>query len=337
MNKETMQAIIRLGQNENPLGPSPKVIRAIQENLDKVHLYPEPHSHSLKALLAEKLGLQPENVFVSSGLVEALDILISNMVGVKENMIIGDITFVAYKLLAKVKKVNVRFSKMPGYRIDVDDLLSLCDENTKLIIIANPNNPTGTMISEDELVKLLDHVPPTTYVVADEAYWEYVSDPQFPNSLALQKKYRNLIVMRTFSKIYGLAGLRVGYTLAAPEIINQFDLFQGPFTVNQVASAAVKAAVEDPEYIETCAQLNVQNRRFLAEELSRLNLQIVPSQSNFIYLPFDTQPERDQVHDRLEARGILTRKMELFGDDKALRITVGTAGHIEKIIKALEG
>jgi len=135
MNNQSIEDIIRLAQNENPLGPSPKVTEAIQENIDKVRLYPEPHSSTLKSLLAKELGVDSENVFVSAGLVEALDILIRDMVQPSENMVIGEITFVAYKLMAKVNKVDIRFSKMPDYRIDVDEILKLCDDNTRLITV----------------------------------------------------------------------------------------------------------------------------------------------------------------------------------------------------------
>ena len=173
MNNGTLNNIVKLSQNENPLGPSPKALEAMLEFAFTANRYPEPHSHTLKKKLAERLNIEQENVFVSAGLVEALDIMIRNFVGKGNNMIVGEITFVAYRFLAEVFNVETRFSKLKNYRMDIDDILSHYDENTKLIIIANPNNPTGTTINEEELTQLLEQVSSDTYVVVDEAYQEY--------------------------------------------------------------------------------------------------------------------------------------------------------------------
>jgi histidinol-phosphate aminotransferase len=332
MDKKTADDIIKLSQNENPLGPSPKAMEAVRKSCINIYRYPEPHSHTLRGKIADKIGREVSNVFVSAGMVEAIDIAIRNFVPKGCNMITGEITFVAYKLLANVFNIEARYAKLNNYRIDIDEVISLYDEKTRLIIVANPNNPTGTIISETELVKLLDHVSPETIVVADEAYHEYVKSPDFPNSLALQSKYPNLVVMRTFSKIYGLAGLRVGYTVASEEIIKQFDLFQAPFTVNHMAAEAVIAALEDSEFVEESIEANTNGRRFLAKELTKLGFHVVPSESNFLFLHFKNKEHRDQVYDSLFSKNVLVRKTDLFGDDCAFRVTVGKPGNIQKII-----
>jgi len=323
MDFNEIKNIIKLSQNENLLGPSPKACKAILENSIKMFQYPEPHSATLQSKIASKYQVEAKNVFVCAGLTEALDILIRNFIDKSENIIIPKLSFVAYKLLAKVFGIEVRFSEMEDYKIDVNSILNQYNNNTKAILIASPNNPTGTVFSETDLLKLLDHISPNTYLVLDEAYGEYATRESYPNALAIQKKYPNLIVMRTFSKIYGLAGLRVGYAIANSEIIEKFEYFQAPFTVNQMASVAAMAAIDDEDYVAESSFINKKERDILFSELTKLGYNIVPSESNFLFLHFHTQNERDRISDSLNSKGVIVRNMDAFGDEKALRISVG--------------
>jgi len=336
MVEPKLKTILKLSQNENPLGPSPRVLEAMSEASEYMQRYPEPHSHSLKKKLADSLNLDPEHVLVSAGLVESLDIVIRNFVKEGENMIIGEVAFVAYRLLSEVYNVETRFSRLTDYRMDVDDMFRLCDENTKLIIIANPNNPTGSTINETDLTRLLERVPSNIYVVLDEAYCEYVKQDDFPDTLKLLKRYPNLIVMRTFSKIYGLAGLRVGYSIASKEIIELMQHYQAPFTVNHFASAAAMAALDDQGYIDMCSKLNNENRLQLAQELTSIGIQVTPSQSNFLFLTFPNQQERDRVFSCLGENWIRARKTDLFGANHSFRLTIGKANDNARIISALK-
>ncbi len=324
---------IKLSQNENPLGPSPKALAAIRDFSSEAHRYPEPHSGSLKNKLAEKLNLQPNNIFVSAGLVESLDILIRNFIANSENMIIPELSFVAYKLLANVFGVNLRLAPMKNYEIDIDTIISLCDHHTKVIILASPNNPTGTVVSEADLIKLLQSVPSSTYVVLDEAYVEYLSPMEQVPAIQLQEQYENLIVMRTFSKIYGLAGLRVGYTIAHPGIIEKFDYFQPPFTVNKLASLAALAAIDDDQYVLESSQANREEREIMYRELKEMGYQVVSSKSNFLLVHFNTKEERDKVYDSLTGHNILIRKTDPFGDQCAFRITIGNKINNKKVLE----
>jgi len=253
-----------------------------------------------------------------------------------ENMVIGEVAFVAYRLLSEVYHVETRFSLLKDYRMDVDDMLRLCDDHTKLIIIANPNNPTGSTINEKELIRLLEGVPSKTYVVLDEAYCEYVKQDDFPDTLKLLKRYPNLIVMRTFSKIYGLAGLRVGYSIASKEIIELMQHYQAPFTVNHFASAAAMTALDDQSYIEKCSKLNNESRLQLANELTNIGIHVTPSQSNFLFLTFPSREERDRVFSFLGESRILARKTDLFGADHSFRITIGEVYDNTRIISTLK-
>lgn len=336
MKKAQLQEFIKLSQNENPLGPSPNVLAAIREASNDAHRYPEPHSRSLSAKLADSLSVDPGNVFVSAGLVESLDIVIRNFVGDGGNMIIGEITFVAYRLISEVYGVATRFSTLKDYRMDIDNILSCYDENTKLIIIANPNNPTGTTISEYELIRLMDQVSSETYVVIDEAYREYVTQQDYPASLKLQIRYPNLIVMRTFSKIYGLAGLRVGYSIASKEIVERLVHYQAPFTVNCLASVAATAALDDQVYIDKCSELNNESRILLTKELTNLGLRVTPSQGNFLFLTFPSVEERDRIYDLLGRLRIQVRKTDMFGADHSFRLTIGESADNARIISEMK-
>jgi len=335
MEIKKIQHIIKLSQNENPYGPSPLAMKAVMDSCADMSCYPEPHSRSLKLMIAEKLDRKIENVFVSAGLVESLDILIRNFIGDHENLVIPELSFVAYKLLADVFRKEVRLSKMDDFHVDVDDLLSLCDKKTKVIIIANPNNPTGTVISEADLLKILKTVSSNTLVVMDEAYIEYNNSDDFPDSLSIQLQYPNLIIMRTFSKIYGLAGLRVGYTIATKELVEQLDFYQAPFTVNQMASIAARHALNDDKFVEKSASSNRICRKKLFNKFTELGYNVVPSQSNFLFVHFDSVRERDTVYDLLENRNVLIRKMDGFGEKKAFRITIGTPEMNQSVMQCL--
>lgn len=297
--------------------------------------YPEPHAASLKEEFADHFGTLPENIFISAGLVESLDILIRNFIAKDENLIIPTITFVAYKLLAKVFDVETRYTKMNNYQIDIDSILENCDEKTKLIIIANPNNPTGTIISETEVIRLMENVPKSTYVIMDEAYSEYVNRADFPNTMQLLERYPNLIRLKTFSKIFGLAGLRIGFAVAHEDIIKKLEYFQAPFTVNQIASIAASAAIKDKKFLKRSAESNLEVRNRIEKELEKLGYNFVPSQSNFIYIYFKTQEERDKIFDVFIKNNILVRKTDLFGDEKAFRITFPKPEYCQRVIDVL--
>jgi len=330
--KKLTEEIIKLSQNENPFGPSPMALKAVKEQCENMNRYPEPHAHTLKNVFGDHFGLISENIFVCAGLVESLDIMIRNFIGEGENLVIPAITFVAYKLLAKVFNVETRFSEMKNYHIDIDSIIEKSDENTKLIIIANPNNPTGTIVTESDLIRLMETLPSSTYVVADEAYCEYVNRVDFPDTKGLLQRYPNLILLRTFSKIYGLAGLRVGFALAHEDVIEKLEYYQAPFTVSQMATVAAAAAIKDQIFLDNSFNNNLEARNMLTRELRALGYKVVPSESNFIYIHFESQQERDSVFDHFTENNVMLRKTDPFGDEKAFRITVPKLENCQKII-----
>lgn len=326
---------INLSQNENPLGPSPKSVQAILNNYVLMSQYPDAHSFSVKNELAQKLNTNIDNIFVSAGLIEALDILIRNFVAKDENIIVGQYSFAAYRQLAHVFNIETRFSEMKEYRMDIESILNQYDKKSRIIIIDNPNNPTGSIITQKELIFLLNSISKDTFVIIDEAYYEFVLNKEYPNSLKIQMDYPNLIVMRSFSKIYGLAGLRVGYTIASKEIIAKMEHFQAPFTVNHLASIACIAALSDDEFVKKSRLYNNEGRFFLHNAFTSLGYKIVQSESNFLFIYFNTKEERDSIFNSFEKQNIMVRKTDYFGAENAFRITVGTPELNAEIIECI--
>ncbi|MBI2280305.1 MAG: histidinol-phosphate transaminase [Bacteroidetes bacterium] len=329
------EKFIRLAQNENPYGTSPKAISAIQENLNLVSIYPDVKQHELRQLLADKSNVDVSNIVVGAGSVSIIETMIKTFVSKDEHIVIPKISFTAYKVLAEIYGVDFRIAEMNNYRTDLSIIGKLCDEKTKLVFLANPNNPTGTTFTHNELKHFLDQLNPTTLAVIDEAYFEYVNDPSFPDSLSLLNKYPNVIILRSFSKIYGLAGLRIGYGIAHQNIVNKIENQRTPFTINILATVAAMASLNDIDFITYSIENNEKQRNYLYSNLKNLGFNVLPSQANFLYLYFYTKLERDVIYDQLIDAGLQTRKMEPFGDEKALRISIGDENANLKIIACL--
>ena len=315
--------LIRLAQNENPYGVSPKAIVAIQESLSLVSKYPDVKQLELRQLLAKKANVAIENIVVGAGSVSIIETMIKTFVKKDEHIVFPRISFTAYKVLAEIYGINFRIAEMNNYRTDLSIISKSCDEKTKLVFLANPNNPTGTIFHHNELKQFIEQINPNTIVVIDEAYIEYVTDPSFPNSLELLSKHPNVIILRSFSKIYGLAGLRIGYGIAHQDIINRIENQRTPFTINVLASVAAFAAFKDEEFINFSSNNNEKQRLYLYTSLKKLGFNVLESQANFLYIYFNNKLERDIIYDQLIDAGLQTRKMEPFGDEKALRISIG--------------
>lgn len=317
----------KLSQNENPYGASPLVVSAMSSFNQYVHRYPEPHGAELKKIFGNFHHLTADSVLVTAGLVEAIDILVRNFLHGSQNMVVSEFSFVAYRLVANIHHKNIRFGKANGFSLSVAGLLNACDDNTRFLFIDNPNNPTGSYLSHAELELILDSVPKNTMVVLDESYCEYATESDYPDSMLLIKKYPNMIVLRSFSKIHGLAGLRIGYVLARPEFITELDYYQPPFTVNQMAAQAAPVAIHDTDYIVKCKALNHQEREKMVRGLKDAGFQVLPSQSNFLFVYFNSKEERDAYYDILIQHEILTGKMDAFGADFAFRVSIGLPEH----------
>lgn len=327
---------IRLAQNENPYGASPRVIETITKNINCTSLYPDIFLFELKDKLAQLCRVAPANITIAPGSCALIDQLIFRMVGKDENIVIPKITFIAYKLCAGIHQVECRQADMVNFHISLDNILSLCDNKTRLIFLSNPNNPTGTIFSHDEIVRFIEKVPENTYIVLDEAYNEYVTDKNFPDSFSLFKQHKNIIILRSFSKIYGLAGLRIGYGIASESISEDLEKTRIPFSVSTIANMAALVALEDEGHVRACVEKNTAGRVLLIKGISELGYNVVPSQSNFIFIYFETKADRDSMHDKLLENKIIVRKMESFGDSRSLRISIGRENDNNKLIECLK-
>jgi histidinol-phosphate aminotransferase len=327
--------VVKLASNENPLGPSPKALAAAREACGNVHLYPDGAAFFLKRALARKHDVSPDEIMIGNGSCELLTLLVRTFVLEDEEVVTSAQSFVIYALAAKShgrRLVEVPMRPELGY--DLPAIRERVTRKTKLVFLANPDNPTGTYLPRDQVVSLLDSVSPETLVVLDEAYFEFASADDYPNGLELRKRYPNLVTLRTFSKIYGLAGLRVGYGVARPEVVAMLDRIRDPFNVNLVAQVAAIAALGDEEHVRRSRALVESERPFVIQGLEALGARITPSQANFVLADFPGKPGRE-LFEALLREGVVVRPMGGYGFPTAQRITFGLRPENEKLLTAL--
>lgn len=323
--------LISLSQNENPYGCSPLVLKAISDNYHLINRYPERYPWALKNKLAEKYNIIPQKVTASAGLVAMIELIIKSFTKYDEEIVTTEKTFQAYSILSKINRRKCRIANLTDLSVDIDNLLSLCNDKTGVLFIANPNNPTGTIITHNDLLRLLKTIDPRIFVVVDEAYAEYVTDDKYPDSFLLQQSFPNLIILRTFSKIYGLAGLRIGYAIANEDTIAAIEHYKAPFSLNLLGSIAAHAALDDDEFIKKCITINTEGRNFIYEALSNCEFHTEPSNANFIYIEFNGKKEKEKIYNGLLKENILVRNLEEFNFSHSLRISIGTE-EINKIL-----
>ncbi|WP_432696347.1 histidinol-phosphate transaminase [Marinobacterium sp. YM272] len=327
--------IVSLASNENPLGPSPAALQAATAALSGMTRYPDAAGFRLKAALRERFGLASERLTLGNGSNELISLAARVFVRPGEQIIYSEYSFIAYALAARFVDAEpvVVPAKDAGH--DLDAMAAAIGEKTRLIFLANPNNPTGTWFTREQLVRFMDAVPPQVLVVLDEAYTEYV-DPSagLPDGLSLIDDYANLIVLRTFSKAYGLAGLRVGFAVADPAVTDLMNRVRDPFNVNSAALAAAEAALFDSEHLQKTLEVNRKGVAQLSEGFSQLGLGYLPTQGNFLLL--DLKRPAQPVFDALLREGVIPRPLAPYGLNDHLRVTVGLAEENRRLLVALE-
>jgi len=325
--------VLKLASNENALGPSPKAVQALQEAAATVGLYPDGSCSALKQALAAHWNLEPEQIIIGNGSDELIQFIGLTFLAPGDEVIQADPSFVRYEAAAILNQAKCLKVPLRNFTSDLEAMAARLTPRTKLIFVANPNNPTGTMNTRDEVERLLDRVPDHALVVLDEAYYEYVDDPDYPDSLQYVREGRNVIVLRTFSKIYALAGLRVGYGLARPDLIGYLNQVREPFNVNSLAQVAALASLQDPEQVERARRMNREGKEQLYRAFTELGLPYVPSQANFVLV--DVKRDSRQVFAALLRRGVIVRTGDIFGLPTHLRVTVGKPEENERFIAAL--
>lgn len=322
--------VVKLASNENPIGPSPKAMAVLAETVPTLHRYPDGGAFRLRGALAERWKVAPDQVILGNGSDEILGLLARTFLSPGDEAVMAEHTFVIYKMEVQAAHGVAVEVPQKNWHHDLPAMAAAITEKTRLLFVYNPNNPTGTMATKAEVAALMERVPDHVVVVFDEAYYEYVRHSEFPESLAYVKAGRPVIVLRTFSKIYGLAGLRIGYGITTPEIINYLNRIRPPFNANSMAQRAALAALDDDAHVAASRSLNHVEMDKVRAGLRRLGFEALPSETNFLY--FDVGRNGRAVFDALLAKGIIVRHIE----GRMLRVTIGLPDENQLFLSALE-
>ncbi|NOZ25530.1 MAG: histidinol-phosphate transaminase [Nitrospirae bacterium] len=321
---------IKLASNENPLGPSPRAVEALCRVVGGLNRYPDGSCFYLKGALSEKLGVSPECLITGNGSNEIIDIAVRTFMSAGDEAVMGVPSFVVYPLA--VQSVGARAVQVPlkEWRHDLHAMAAEITARTRIVFVANPNNPTGTINYADEFERFMEKVPDGVLVVVDEAYREYVRDREYPDAMEYLRAGRDILILRTFSKVYGLAGLRIGYGISRKEIIGEMDKVREPFNTSSVAQAAAVASLGDDGHVERSVSLNEEGKEYLYREFRRLGLEFLATEANFIYVMLDG-PVAAELYGRLLREGVIIRPV---GPD-AVRITIGLPEENRLLVEAL--
>jgi histidinol-phosphate aminotransferase len=326
--------ICKLASNENPMGPSPRALEAIKKTMGEGNLYPDNSCYHLKMKLAEHLEVSPEKLGIGNGTTELILLIGMAFLNSDETLVMSESSFIMPKLVSQVMDSKLIEVPLKDYRHDLDEIRGTITEDTKIIYLDNPMNPIGTMVTQKELSEFIKEIPEDILLVLDEAYYEYVDQEKRPNSLKFIKEDRNVIVLRTFSKLYGLAGLRVGYCVAKREIIQVIKTVSPPFTVNRLGQVGAAEALEDKEHIKKTLEMNETGRKFLCENFKKMSFFYIPSETNFVTI--DVKTDANKVFEELQKKGVIVRPLAMYGKPTFLRVTVGTPEENKKFVEAFE-
>jgi histidinol-phosphate aminotransferase len=323
---------IKLASNENPLGPSPAALDAMREKLAQLHLYPDGDCFYLKRGLAAKLNVAPEQLIFGNGSNEIIELAIRTFMRPGDEAVMARQAFVVYKLIVQAVGGISQEVPLRNFTHDLEAIGAAISARTRIVFLANPNNPTGTIFHKAAWEKFLKRIRSDVFIIVDEAYFEYVEAADYPNSLDYHQQGKALLTLRTFSKLYGLAGLRIGYGIADKEIISLMHRVRQPFNVNAPAQWGALAALDDREHVRRSLENNRQGLEYLAAEFTRLGIEYVPSHANFVFLRVG---KGEDVFNRLLAQGIIVRPMAGYQFPEYLRVTIGTMRENRKFIDGL--
>ncbi|MBU0533529.1 MAG: histidinol-phosphate transaminase [Candidatus Omnitrophica bacterium] len=328
-----LNEVIKLASNENALGPSPKAIEAIKKAVGDINIYPDGNSFYLKQKIAQKLNVGMDEIFMGNGTDEVIRVITEAFLNPDEEVVIAWPGFVIYSIATNVMAGTLKSTTLKNYTHDLEAMLDAVTDKTKLLFIANPNNPTGTIVDKTQVEFFMKKVPEDVIVVFDEAYYEYAGD-NFPDTIQYMREGRNVIILRTFSKIYGLAGLRVGYGIAKKEIFAEMNRIRQPFNVNRLAQAAAIAALDDEQQIKKSKAMNEEGKKFLYKELESFGLEYVPTSANFILV--NMARDGKEVFEKLLREGVIVRPMGSYDMPNFIRVTIGKLSDNIKFIESLK-
>ncbi len=325
------ETIVKLASNENPLGPAPAAIEAMKEEAAGVHIYPDGGGYKLRQALADHHGLGLENVVLGNGSNEIIELLCHCFLNPKTELIAAEHAFVVYKLMATLFGAKYVEVADPDFIHDLDGMADAITEDTRLVFIANPNNPTGTMVNQEALDRFMDRLPDHVVAVLDEAYYEFLDDA--PDTVKYVREGRNVCVLRTFSKAYGLAGLRIGYGLASPQVAAILQKARQPFNANSMAQAAALAAMNDSEHVAKTMETNRTGLAFYEQAFAARDLEYVPSAANFVLVKVG---DGDDLFAKMLRKGVIVRAMSGYKLPEWVRISIGTMPENERCIEVLD-
>ena len=329
-----LKEVIKLASNETSIGPSPLAVEAIKKEIENINLYPEGSSRALREKLAHKLKIDQEMIIVGNGADNIIDLVGMAFINEGDGVITGEITFPAYETITKIMGGKLILVKLKDFRFELEGIVQRINEKTKIIFLCNPNNPTGTIVDKKAVDKFIKQVPENVVVVFDEAYYDYVEDKNYLSGLPYILEGKNVIVIRTFSKIAGIAGIRVGYGIAKPELIGYLRCVVSPFPVNRLAQVAALASLDDEEHYRKVLKTNQKGKRYLYRELKKLGFFYVPTETNFIFL--DLKEDSEIVFEKLLKKGVIIRPGKIYGCPNFIRVTIGTTYENQKFILALK-
>jgi histidinol-phosphate aminotransferase len=325
--------IVKLASNENPLGPSPLVLSAIQEMLPEISRYPDGNAFSLKQALAKKYAVETSQITLGNGSNEILELLARTFLTPEADVVFSQHAFAVYPLVTQAVGATARVAPALDFGHDLEAMLGLVNKKTRLVFIANPNNPTGTLLSAEALWTFISALPETVVCVLDEAYFEFIDTDSRVNSIQWLNDYPNLIITRTFSKAYGLAGLRVGYSLSSSDMADLLNRVRQPFNNNMLALAAAEAALNDTHYLAETIAINNAGMHSLTEAFSALGLSWIPSYGNFVSV--DLGQEAMPIYQALLQKGVIVRPVANYEMPQHLRISIGTEKENQFFVAAL--
>ena len=325
---------IKLASNENPLGPSPLATQAITDRLGALHRYPDGSGFYLKSKLSKKYSIPPDQIILGNGSNELIELVIRTFLSTGEHVIQAFPTFLVYEKIVKGAGAQMISVPLSNFKIDLDEVSKAITSKTKMVFINNPNNPTGSALSEEQTACFLEDIPEDIVVILDEAYIEFVSDPAVANGLKLLEKRPLLVVLRTFSKLYGLAGLRIGYGFGSREVIDYMNRVRQPFNANTLAQAAANAALDDMAFVSQTLKLVREGLDYLYNGIQEMGLKYIPTQTNFflIKVPLGGQ----KTYEYMLREGVIVRSMDSYGLPEYIRINVGLPEENERFIKTLK-
>ena len=327
---------IKLSANESALGPSPKAIKEYKKVSKNFKRYPDTNGTSLREVIANKFNIDKNRIILGSGSDQIFEFVCNAFIKKNDEVIVPKYSFIIYRIYSKINGAKVIFAKEKNFTISVKDILSKVTRKTKLVFLANPNNPTGTYISKKELMYLRKKLRSNILLVVDDAYFEYLNQKDYLSGLKLFSRHKNVLVTRTFSKVYGLAGLRIGWGYASKEIINTLNLIKPPFNINRPALFAASAAVKDINWLKKEVNHIRKWNKILFKRFKEMKIATNESKTNFLLLNFDrVNISSQKVFQKLSKAGILVRTMQIYGIENSLRITIGKSKENKKLISIL--